>query len=71
MLLVGPMPELGSNAVIGDGDVTSMKPREYFSSFDFDYSIGVILNIDEDHLTTLRISTISKTPLSTLPTVPA
>ncbi|HHT20306.1 MAG TPA: UDP-N-acetylmuramate--L-alanine ligase [Tissierellia bacterium] len=52
VLLVGAhVPELGSNAVIGDGDVIVNEACEYFSSFlDFDYSIGVILNIDEDHL---------------------
>lgn len=52
VLLVGAhVPELGSNTVIGDGDVIVNEACEYFSSFlDFDYTIGLILNIDEDHL---------------------
>lgn len=52
VLLVGAhVPELGSNTVIGEGDVIVNEACEYFSSFlDFDYTIGVILNIDEDHL---------------------
>ena len=56
VLLVGAhVPELGSNTVIGNGDVIVNEACEYYSSFlDFDYSIGVILNIDEDHLDYFR-----------------
>lgn len=56
VLLVGAhVPELGSNAIIGDGDVIVNEACEYFSSFlDFNYTIGLILNIDEDHLDYFR-----------------
>lgn len=56
VLLVGAhVPELGSNAVIGGGDVIVNEACEYYSSFlDFHYNVAVILNIDEDHLDYFR-----------------
>lgn len=56
VLLVGAhVPELGSNAVIGGGEVIVNEACEYYSSFlDFHYNVAVILNIDEDHLDYFR-----------------
>ncbi len=51
-LLVGAhLDVLGGNAKIGSGDVMVMEACEYKDSFlNFQPTIGVILNIDEDHL---------------------
>lgn len=52
VLLIGAHVEsLGGNAVIGQGSTIVNEACEYHRSFlDFNYNIGVILNIDEDHL---------------------
>lgn len=51
LLIGGEVKELGGNAKFGKGDIIVTEACEYKESFlNFNPTLGVILNIDEDHL---------------------